>query len=329
MKTGARELLSRREKTVPILSFPSTQLLGISVRELVTDAEEQARGMKAVAGRCDIGASLNMMDLSVEAEAFGAEISSGENEIPTVKKGIIGSIDGVDGVTVPQIGAGRTGVYIDGVRRAKEIITDVPVMCGVIGPYSLAGRLMDMTELMMACFDDPDRVKRLLAKCSDFITSYIKAFIQAGADGVILAEPAAGLLSPDMCEEFSSPFVRGIFSEVNSSDFILCYHNCGGGAVDMAGSIASVGADIYHFGNAIRLADIIPLMPEDSIVMGNVDPVLFASGTPEQIRDRTRAVFDECRGFDNFMLSTGCDVPAHAKWENINAYFDTVSTLYK
>jgi len=69
-------------------------------------------------------------------------------------------------------------------------------------------------------------------------------------------------------------------------------------------------------------------MPADSVVMGNVDPLLFRSGTAEEVMAATQKVFDECSGFDNFMLSSGCDIPADSKWENLDAYFKKVKELY-
>lgn len=328
MKPKARKILEHKERTLPILSFPSTQLLGISVNELISSSDMQLAGMEAIAARCNIGASLNMMDLSVEAEAFGAKIHFSENEIPTVEEGVLKDISEAAALLVPGVGEGRTVLYIEGVKKAKENIKDLPVFCGVIGPYSLAGRLFDMTELMMECFDRPDEVKVLLSKVTEFLTEYIKAFKAAGADGVIMAEPAAGLLSPALAEEFSAPFVKQIFEAVQDEDFLLCYHNCGPAVVAMADSIAALGADIYHFGNAIKMQDIIPLMPEDSIVMGNVDPLLFRNGTVSEVESCVQALYEECSGFGNFMISSGCDIPAQAKWENINAYFKKVKELY-
>ena len=328
MKTIARRLLLHKEKTVPILSFPAAQLLGISVRELIGSAEMQARGMAAIVARCPVGAALNMMDLSVEAEAFGARIRVSENENPTVEAGILDDIGDAAAVSAPPVGAGRTGVYLEGVRLAKARIDDVPVFCGAIGPYSLAGRLFDMTELMLACYDSPEAVKALLGTCAAFITSYILAFREAGADGVILAEPAAGLLSPALAEEFSTPYVKKIFDAADRDDFALCYHNCGGSAADMAGSLAGLPADIFHFGNAVDLEKALDAIPADRVVMGNVDPVLFRRGTPEQIRADVRRVFGACGDRPNFMISGGCDIPAASPWENIDAYFSAVGECY-
>ncbi len=328
MKPKVKELLKNKNKTVPILSFPSTQILGISVNELISSAEMQVKGMQAIAEKCNVGASLNMMDLSVEAEAFGAKIRFYDEDIPAVEKGIIDDITDAENIIVPEIGAGRTGICIDGVRKAKEIITHIPVFCGVIGPYSLAGRLFDMTELMLECFDSPDEVKILLSKTTEFIIKYIKGFKDVGADGVIMAEPAAGLLSPSLAQEFSMPFVQQIFNEINSDDFIICYHNCGNAAGDMLDMISELNTDIVHLGNAIDLKKALGELPKDKIVMGNVNPVLFRTGTPDDIRADVQRVFDECSMYENFMISTGCDVPAASKSENINAYFEKVNELY-
>lgn len=328
MKTTVKKLLDSRQRTVPILSFPSTQLLGIRVQELIASSDRQAEGMQAIARRCAVGASLNMMDLSVEAEAFGARVRFYENEIPAVEKGIIDDIEHAGSICVPPVGAGRTQLYIDGVRKAKERISDLPVFCGIIGPYSLAGRLFDLTELMMACYDDPDNVKILLAKATAFLKGYLLALKAAGADGVIMAEPAAGMLSPSLAEEFSMPFVQEIFDAVDDPDFVICYHNCGNAVADMLPAVSQLHADIFHFGNAIDLQKALQAMPADKLVMGNVDPVLLQTGTAEEVKQAVRSVYDRCGSYDNFMISTGCDVPAAASWENIDAYFEAVKELY-
>lgn len=328
MKEKVKVLLNKKYKTVPILTFPSAQLLGVSVRTLIGSADTQARGMQMMAQRCPIGASLNMMDLSVEAEAFGAKIRIYEDEIPAVEAGVITEIEQAAELAVPEVGAGRTGIYIEGVRKAKELITDIPVFCGVIGPYSLAGRLFDMTELMLACYDSPDEVKVLLDKATDFIIRYIQHYQQAGADGVVMAEPAAGLLSPALAEEFSTPYVQKIIEAVNRPDFLFCYHNCGGAASDMMDSLSELDADIFHFGNAVDLQKACRMLPADKLVMGNVDPVLFRVSNVQTIEQQVQNVFTACGSYENFMISTGCDVPAESKWENIDAYFAAVGKLY-
>ena len=107
---------SAPQKGLPILSFPSVSLMGITVRELIESAELQAKGMKAIAEQVDSAAAVSMMDLSVEAEAFGAPIRISDDEVPTVTGAIIHSQAEAENLTVPLVGVGRTGRYSEAVR---------------------------------------------------------------------------------------------------------------------------------------------------------------------------------------------------------------------
>ena len=81
------------KKTMPILSFPSVQLMDITVKELISSSEMQARGMKLIADRTDSAASVSLMDLSVEAECFGAKIVTSDDEVPTVVGAVVSSAE--------------------------------------------------------------------------------------------------------------------------------------------------------------------------------------------------------------------------------------------
>ncbi len=330
MKDWLKNLLkAEQKKAMPVLSFPSIQLLGISVVELISDSDKQAEGMKRVAQRCDTSAALSMMDLSVEAEAFGSQIKISGDEVPTVIGRIINDEDDAMKLKVPEVGAGRTGLYIEAVRKATEMITDRPVFAGVIGPFSLAGRLMDMTEIMINCQIEPDMVHETLRKTTQFAIEYIKAYKEVGANGVVIAEPAAGLLSPTLIEEFSTKYVKQIVEAVQDDNFAVVYHNCGN-TIPLIDSILTIGASAYHFGNAIKMADMLKKVPSDIIVMGNVDPSSqFRNGTPESIRETTLALMQACCSHKNFVISSGCDVPPLSSWDNIDAFFAAIKEYYK
>ena len=322
--------LSSTKKALPILSFPAVSLMGISVSELISDSTLQAQAMKLVADRTDSAASVSLMDLSVEAECFGSEIRVFEDEVPTVIGSIVRDQEAADALKVPEIGAARSGLYIESIAKALEIITDRPVLAGVIGPYSLAARLLDVTEIMMDCYDDPDMVHTVLSKVTEFTINYCKAYKEVGANGVVIAEPVAGLLSPALNEEFSSPYVKQIVDAVQDENFIVIYHNCGDNVIRMIDSILETGSAAYHFGNSIDMAEMIPHIPSDTLVMGNVDPAReFKNGTPESIYRVTQEIMAKCCPNPNFVISSGCDIPPLSKWENIDAFFAAVKDFYK
>ena len=315
---------------MPILSFPAIQLLGISVKELISDSDLQAKGMKAVADRVVSLASVSLMDLSVEAECFGSTIRVSDDEVPTVVGSLVSTMEEAQALPVPPVGAGRTGIYLDAIRKAEELISDRPVFAGVIGPFSLAGRLLDVTEAMIYCYEDPDMVHLVLRKATDFIIAYGRAYREAGANGIVVAEPLAGMLSPALEEEFSAPYVKEMVEALQEEDFLVIYHNCGNNTVQMLDSILSTGCAAYHFGNAVSMKDILERVPSDVMVMGNVDPAgQIRNGTPQSVELATRELLEECGSFSNFVLSTGCDVPPMSRWENIDAFFQAAEAYWR
>lgn len=330
MKQWVEEIIkSPQKKAAPILSFPCSQLMGVGVKDLISDSDLQAKGMALVAERVDSGFSVSLMDLSVEAECFGSQIAVMEGEVPTVVGNIISNEQDVQALAVPPIGSGRTQIYINALEKALALVEDRPVLAGIIGPFTLAGRLMDVTNIMISCFEEPELVHAVLKKTTDFLIQYAKAYKDVGANGIVIAEPLAGLMSPELGEEFSSCYVKKIVEEVQDENFIVVYHNCGNSALSMIDSIIGTGASALHFGNAVNMEDALPKIPPHVLAMGNIDPAgEFKDGTPESIRNATLAILEKCSRYPNFVISSGCDIPPLAKWENIDAFFDAVIQFY-
>lgn len=319
-KWVADTIRASRKKPLPLLSFPCVQLMDISVQDLIASAPLQARGMEAVARRVDAAAAVSLMDLSLEAEAFGARIRVSRDEVPTVVGALITDQDEADALPIPPVGAGRTGIYLDAIRQTN--IPDRPVLAGIIGPFSLAGRLLEVSEAMILCYEEPELVHTVLEKATAFLTDYCRAYRQAGANGVVMAEPLAGLLSPKLAKEFSHGYVRQIVEAVQADDFAVIYHNCGDNAARMARDIFELGAMGYHFGDAIDLAQVLPAAPPEALVMGNISPsAQLLGGTPASVAEAVRQLLAQCGSYPNFLLSSGCDVPPMTPWANIDAFF--------
>jgi uroporphyrinogen decarboxylase len=327
MKNWLEWQRANRNKTMPILSFPAIQLLVINIRDLIWSADHQVAALRVIKERCPISASVSMMDLSVEAEAFGAEIRFFDYDVPTVIGKIIENEEDLDKLKVPEVGHKRDGIYLEAIKKASAE-TEFSIFGGVIGPFSLAGRLMDMTEIMVNCYTNPGLVHGTLKKVAEYIKNYALGFKKAGAKGIIMAEPAAGLLSPELCEEFSSQYVREIFGALRGDDFMICYHNCGN-VLPLVQTLISLDADIYHFGNSIDIEEMLKLMPSNKLIMGNIDPAgQFRNGTPESVRKATKELLERCSGYENFVISSGCDIPPLSSWDNIMAFFSAVEEYY-
>lgn len=322
MKEWCSSVMAATERiAIPIMTHPGIELCGYTVKEAVTDGRVHAEAIRKLNEVYPASASTVIMDLTVEAEAFGAEILFADNELPNVIGRLVSDYASVKALAVPSLESGRVPEYLKANQLAAEYITDKPVFGGCIGPFSLAGRLFDMSEMMMALYTEPETIQLLLEKCTEFIGKYIRAMKEAGVNGVIIAEPAAGLVSNEDCALYSSTYIARIVEELQDEHFMIVLHNCGNTG-HCTGAMLATKAASLHFGNKIDMVSTLQECPEDVLVMGNIDPVgILKMSTPHKIRQETLALLEKTGEWKNFVLSSGCDVPPHVPAENIEAFY--------
>jgi uroporphyrinogen decarboxylase len=313
-----------RRQALPIATYPGMVLAGATVRDVVSDAQVQFEIQAALHQRHQTPFVLTAMDLSAEAEAFGCEIFQPENEIPSVTGRLVTSREQADNLPVPAPGDGRTRVYLEAAGRLRQMADHPLVLGGCIGPFSLASRIVGVKEAMELTVLEPDLIHVVVEKCTRFLGAYIQAFREAGADGVIMAEPAAGLLSPRSLSQFSSAYIRQIAATVADGRFAFILHNCAARIVHLP-AILETGLSTFHFGAPMDLAAALGKVPRDVVLCGNLDPAaVFCHTTPADMAAHTQALLAATAAFPNFVISSGCDVPPDSPLANLDAFYGAV-----
>lgn len=326
MNSFIQQLLNSDKRiAIPIMTHPGIEAIGKNVIDAVTDGEVHYQAIKNVTETYDTTACTVIMDLTVEAEAFGCAISMPEHEVPSVTGRLVCDEESVNRLQVPSLSAGRMPEYLKANRLAVENIKDKAVLSGCIGPFSLAGRLYDMSEIMVGIYIEPDVIKTLLDKCTEYITLYCKELKAIGATGVIMAEPAAGLLSNEDCLEYSTVYVKQIVEAVQDDNFTVVLHNCGNKGHCTQAMIDS-GAAALHFGNAVNMVETLEQCPSNLVVMGNIDPVgILKQATPEEVYRITADLLTKTAQYKNFVISSGCDMPPFVPDVNIKAFYRAIA----
>lgn len=325
MQSWIQEIIGNPQRVaIPIMTHPGIEYISKTVRDAVTNGQVHYEAIQALCNKYPSAAATVIMDLTVEAEAFGAEIVFPENEVPSVSGRLLADEAAIESLEVPALNKGRIPQYLKANMLAARNINDRPVLAGCIGPYSLAGRLYDMSEMMMLLYINPEAAVTLLRKCTDFLLRYCMALKATGVNGVMMAEPAAGLLSNDDCRQYSSVFIKEIVDKVQDENFSVILHNCGNTG-HCTPAMVHTGAAAYHFGNKIDMVEALKEVPADALAMGNLDPVsLFKMATPEKMKAETLRLLEATAKYPNFVLSSGCDTPPHTPSENIEAFFDAL-----
>jgi len=318
-------LENKKRQAIPVMTHPGIEAIGKKVKDAVSSGQVHYEAIKYIADSYDTAACTVIMDLTVEAEAFGAQVNMPEDEVPSIIGRLVSDWDSVNALPVPDLSAGRVPEYLLANRLSADNIKHKPVLSGCIGPYSLAGRLYDMSEIMVGIYIEPETISLLLSKCTEFLINYCQALKETGTTGVLIAEPAAGLLSDEDCMEYSTKYVKQIVDAVQDETFTVVLHNCGN-VGQCTHAMLESGAKALHFGNKINMLDVLKECPENIVVMGNLDPVgIFKQASPTEVFSSTKKLLDQTTDYKNFVISSGCDIPPHVPAENISAFFDAVN----
>lgn len=315
---------------MPIGAYSGLEITGESVEDMVSSPGAQFRAVIALHERYRTPVLLTAMDLSAEAETFGCEIRMSEREIPTVVGRRVTSAEDIASLPDPVPGDARTRVPLETAwRLVAEAEGPVPVLGCMLGPFSLAGRLYGVNEAVEATAVEPETMEDLLGRVTAFLCQYALAFRETGAWGVIVAESAAGQLSPAGLDRFSAPFIKRIVEVAESPEFAVILHSCDTKIAHLE-QVLEAGAGIYHFGAPMDIVAALEKAGPDVIVGGNLDPTaVFLRGTPQAVGEATRDLLAATKGYKNFILSSGCDLPLGTPLANLNAFYRAVADFNK
>lgn len=311
---------------MPIAVYPGLALTGAKVSDIVTNPHAQFDAQAALRERYNSPFALSAMDLSAEAETFGCAVMMSDTEVPTVTGRLIMNLEQAQKLALPQPGDRRTGVYLEAVRLLRQLPGEPFVFAGCIGPFSLAARLTGVSEAMELTVTEPDLMHTLLDKSAAFLASYLKAFQAAGARGVIMAEPAAGLLSPRGMATFSSAYIKRIAAHLDSDNFSIVLHNCAAKLLHLP-AVLETGLKTFHFGSPMDVVGALGKVSPDVVLCGNLDPTAaFVQSPPAEVTTRTAQLLAATAAHRNFVISSGCDVPPNAPLASLDAFYQAVNS---
>lgn len=313
-------LSSRRPVAAPLLGYPGVHLNGSSIKENVLDAAVQTDTLLALDRHFGQDILFTFMDLTAEAHAFGAPVIYKEMESPSVAEHILhdrGDIEQIESRF--SLRDERLQVYIETVRGLRVAGAQKPIAAYVSGPFTLAGLLMGANDIALNTVLDPEFVSSAV-KCSvEAVISYAGALKKAGADIIVILEPTAVMLSPEMYWKFSGTWTEKLIGDLGSFSVL---HICGN-TEHLIPGMCRTGADALSLDAAVDLPSAGPDIPQKTGIIGNIDPVgVMCQRGPGEVRERVLDLRRSMGNFENFFLSTGCDLPPETPVENISAFME-------
>jgi len=220
------------------------------------------------------------------------------------------------------------------VQRLYDEVGDRGILRGFVwgdqaGCWQHACCLMDVSELIFRCHDDPAWVHRLLSVLLGKKLRFIESLAGARFDVIETGGGAASstVISPKLHREFCVPYDRRLHDAVHTFGFLVSYHTCGG-TLGIEEHIIANGADISEtlapksIGSNQEPRDFKRKVAGRLALIGGVDQHnVVTAGTPELIRSTVHDLF-EAVGADGGYVCSLSDHFFHAPAANLRAFAD-------
>lgn len=259
-------------------------------------------------------------DMGVEAEALGAGVNfySHRTDVvyPTIQKKIAEKAKDLK-LEIPSdlAKAGRIPLVTDAIRYLKEEVGEqIAIGAYILGPYTLAGQLVDISDLAKAAFKKTAMVHNILDALSEVLIDIAKIYREAGADYVTVREMGATgeILSPRMFKILIQPHLERVFTKIESPKIL---HMCGD-TDSIVDQMDLCGADAISVEQKNDVAKSRKRVKSDTLIFGNIDTYeLMVKGKPDDIDKAVKEAI--ANGVD--AIWPGCDIWPTVPRENMEA----------
>ena len=328
----------RREKIdrVPVFSgmgnvtVHGLQKYGWNFVDIHTNAHKMATAAASTFQLFGFECAVVPFDMGVEAEVLGAQVNFYPHRTdvvyPTISKKVAEKAKDLT-VQAPTnlASAGRIPLVTDAIRHLKsDIGREVAIGSWVLGPYTLAGQLVELADLAKSAFKSTNVVQKVLDTLAGVLIEICHIYRQAGADYITIREMGAGadILSPRMFKTLIQPHLQRILREIASPKIL---HICGD-TDSIVELMAECGADAIAVEQKNHVAETRKKLGPDALILGNIDAYgVMVQGKPEDV---DKAVKDAIAGGVN-AIWPGCDIWPTVPRENMVALMTATSKYGK
>jgi [methyl-Co(III) methanol-specific corrinoid protein]:coenzyme M methyltransferase len=196
----------------------------------------------------------------------------------------------------------------------KELGDEVPIVAGIIGPFTIAGSLLDSVPLLKATFKAPEKMRPFLEVGEKAGTALAKALIDAGADIISIEDMTASpeLIAPKTYRDYELEYQR---KQCDAIPVPKILHICGN--VDPIISwMGQTGAEILSLEPKASAKLAREKCGAEAILMGGVDTAttLFMKDAETVKEGCEESVADGIQ-----ILAPGCAVAPGTPTENLLA----------
>ena len=203
-------------------------------------------------------------------------------------------------------------------------VEGVPVLSGgdVSTPFEVLCGSRSLTEFALDLIEIPEKVNAAMDAIVPHLTgSAIRSAKKRSSPLVWVGgwRTAPELLSPDMWQRFVWPYFKRVVQEVVDSGLIALLHLDSNWTRELeCFRELPKGRCIMALDGETDIFKAKELLGDHMCLMGDVSAAMLFLDTPDNVFKYCRRLINEL-GPEGFILQSGCDIPANAKLENVQA----------
>jgi [methyl-Co(III) methanol-specific corrinoid protein]:coenzyme M methyltransferase len=320
--------LFRKEKTdyIPVFSgygnitVHGLEKYNLKFAEIHTDARKMANIAASTYQLFGFECAVVPFDMGVEAEALGSKVNYYPNQkdilYPTIIQHAAEKVADLD-LKVPAdlSHAARIPVVAEAIKILKKDVEDeVAVGSWVLGPYTLAGQLVDLSDLGKSALKRQELLNGILEKLTDVLIKIISIYKEAGADYITVREMGAGpdILSPNVFNKLIRPHLERLIASIGSPKVL---HMCGS-TNEIVEELIACKADALSVEGKNDIVRTRKLAGPGALIFGDIDSFgVLSQGTTEDVRSAVKKAVD--KGVS--AIWPGCDIWPVVPKENMEA----------
>ena len=220
------------------------------------------------------------------------------------------------------------------IGTVSRLWPDFAVFGSVCEGHEMLWRIIGSENVMYWIGEYPDRLGRQIERVSEYCVELAKSQIRAAGgllDGMVVwgdvAYKKCMLFSPGYWRKYFKPGTKAIIDVCHDAGLPVIYHGCGN-ALSIFEDLIEIGVDAYNPLEAKAGLDVVALRQRFGHRIGfcgNMDVVLWANGTKEELREAVLYKLQAARG-GGYIFQSDHSVPGNVSAGNYEYVLNLVRT---
>lgn len=302
--------------------------VGMSLADFYSNPEKSFEAQLWTAHMYGQDESLKYGIATFGAWEFGGEMRMPKGEydqVPLVVKAPVDSDEDAEKLKLPNIPeSGMTPLIVKFCKLQEKAGLIRTALVG--DPFTLACNVCGMERVSKWMFKKPNLLHEVLRLMTLYCIKLAEYFSEMfGVENIEFrtSTPTSSnqVISPKQFQEFSFPYLKEVHEKLIEMEARYIYtHICGDQNSNLPyyAKIPYGDPGIASFGHEVDLSTAIEFLGDKCIIVGNVEPSLIQSASPDKVYELSRQCIEKGKDAPRgFILGSGCELPPLAPSCNV------------